>query len=637
MCHKATLRGTLCLFTLALAGTIPAAAQTDWRQVGGTSVELMLAAPATGPVDRVWFSPDGSVLYARTPSGKTFQTANFETWVPAADVPVPPRLTPPEPVRLPEHGATVVTTPANRTTIYALGRQLFRSDDEGRSWTNLTAFKSAAVVGTGQRGVAVPPSPADRDQLVVANDYGVWRSMDGGRSWTGLNQSLPNLPVKRILSTPTGTAGTRVQADNLGALELPPGGSVWYPVRAPEAENEAALMKWAASALGDELADARITAVGSAANSSTSAIYAGASDGRIWVSTDSGGFNLNHQRNGSRVERILVEPGHPAVALAALSGKSQRVLRTTNFGYRYYWDSLDDNLPDAAVNGITADFQGGALYAATEKGIFWAHEDLENNTSPETVKWTSLSDRLPPAAATDVRLDPAGVQLYAALDGYGVFATAAPHRLRNIQIVNAADYSLRPAAPGGMLSVIGGQVSAARGGNLDYPVLKVLGNDSQIQVPFEAVGPSVVLALQTANGLVTRDVAVQPISPAILVGPDGAPMLWDADSGLPLDLRSPAHSNGRLQIWATGLGKVQPNWPTGMPAPMDDPPVVAAAVHVYLDRSPIQVTRATLLPGYIGFYLIEVQLPAITNSGTSELFVSADGQESNRVQVVIEP
>jgi uncharacterized protein (TIGR03437 family) len=619
---------------LALAGILPA--QTDWRKVGGASVELMLAAPATGPVDRVWFSPDGPVLYAHTVSGKTFQTANFETWVDASDVPLPPRPPAAQAVRLPEHGANAVTTPYNRTTIYALGGHLFRSDDEGRSWTNLTAFKSAAVVGTGQHGVAVPPSPADRDQLIVANDYGVWRSMDGGRSWSGLNEFLPNLAVKRIISTPGGTAGTRIQVDNLGVLELPPGGSVWYPVRTTETPNETALMKSAASALGAELADAEITAAGSAANSSTNAVYAGASDGRMWVSTDGGPFHLNRPASGSRVERILVDPGHPQVALAALSGKGPHVLRTTNFGAMYYWDALDGNLPDSGVHGITADFAAGALYVAAEKGIYWTHADLENNTT-DPVKWTILSDNLPAAASTDVRLDPAGVQLYAALDGYGVFATAAPHRLRNIQIVNAADYSLRAAAPGGLLSVIGGQVSAARGGNLDYPVLKVLGNASQIQVPFEAVGPNVALALQTANGLVTRDVAVQPISPAILVGPDSAPMLWDADSGLPLDVRSPAHSNGRLQIWATGLGKVNPQWPTGMPAPMEDPPAVAAQVRVYLDRTPVQVTRATLLPGYIGFYLIEVQLPAITNAGTSELFISADGQESNRVQLVLEP
>jgi len=36
------------------------------------------------------------------------------------------------------------------------------------------------------------------------------------------------------------------------------------------------------------------------------------------------------------------------------------------------------------------------------------------------------------------------------------------------------------------------------------------------------------------------------------------------DSDLPLDARNPAHSNGRVKILVTGLGRVQPNWPTGM-------------------------------------------------------------------------
>jgi uncharacterized protein (TIGR03437 family) len=231
-------------------------------------------------------------------------------------------------------------------------------------------------------------------------------------------------------------------------------------------------------------------------------------------------------------------------------------------------------------------------------------------------------------------LDPAGVQLYAALDGYGVYATTTP--VRTIRIVNTADFSTRPAAPGSLLSVRGGRVSSARGGNLDYPVLQVLGNDSQIQVPFEAVGPSVNLALQTTNGVVNRELPVQPVSPGILVGLDGVPMLWDADSGLPLDSRNGAHSNGRLQIWATGLGKVRPDWRAGVPSPIENAPEVVAPVRVYLDGSPIQVTRATLLPEYVGFYLIEVQLPSINNAGTSELYINAGGQDSNHVQMVIE-
>ena len=68
-----------------------------------------------------------------------------------------------------------------------------------------------------------------------------------------------------------------------------------------------------------------------------------------------------------------------------------------------------------------------------------------------------------------------------------------------------------------------------------------------------------------------------------------------------------------------------------------NPPAVAAAVKVLLDGMPLQVTSATLAPGHIGFYVVEVQLPAISNAGTSELYISADGQESNRVQLVIEP
>jgi uncharacterized protein (TIGR03437 family) len=115
------------------------------------------------------------------------------------------------------------------------------------------------------------------------------------------------------------------------------------------------------------------------------------------------------------------------------------------------------------------------------------------------------------------------------------------------------------------------------------------------------------------------------------------PMLYDADTGLPLDARNTAHSNGRIQILATGLGRVRPDWPTNLPAPHQNPPAVAASVKIYLDGSPLQVTRATLAPDFIGFYLIEAQLPPIANLGTSELYISADGQESNRVQIVVEP
>jgi uncharacterized protein (TIGR03437 family) len=60
-------------------------------------------------------------------------------------------------------------------------------------------------------------------------------------------------------------------------------------------------------------------------------------------------------------------------------------------------------------------------------------------------------------------------------------------------------------------------------------------------------------------------------------------------------------------------------------------------VQAYLDGAPLQVTRATLAPGHIGFYLVELQLPSVTNAGMSELHLNVDGRESNRVQILIEP
>ena len=49
------------------------------------------------------------------------------------------------------------------------------------------------------------------------------------------------------------------------------------------------------------------------------------------------------------------------------------------------------------------------------------------------------------------------------------------------------------------------------------------------------------------------------------------------------------------------------------------------------------VTRATLAPGYVGFYIVEGQVPKLVNSGPAELYLEVEGQPSNHVRVYIEP
>jgi uncharacterized protein (TIGR03437 family) len=440
---------------------------------------------------------------------------------------------------------------------------------------------------------------------------------------------LPNLSVERIMATPSGGQAARILTANLGVLDLVPGSLLWRPHPIISAKSDDQRKQ----AYSVRVGGADVSAFAESSDSRT--VYAGSDDGRIWQSVD-GGLTFkptaaSSALPGHKVERLFVDPANPLVVLAALSGgDGPHVLRTFNGGG--FWDPLDSSsLPAVAANSVTADRNAGAIYVATDKGVYWTHFAFETGAATNNLTWTNLSDGLPPQAkAVDVALDPAAVQLYVAVEGYGVFGTAAPHRSLGLRLVNTADFSSRAASPGSLVSVVGEKVNSVSGGALQFP----LWNNSQIQVPFEAVGPMVSLALETTAGTMTRDLQVLPVSPAIFVGPDGVPVIFDADSGMPLE-GNVAHAGQRLQVMLNGLGKVQPDWHTGVTAPAVNTPVVTAKVQAYLDGSELPVARATLAPGYVGMYLVEVQLPVVANYGAMELYIAADGQESNRVQIVI--
>jgi uncharacterized protein (TIGR03437 family) len=156
-------------------------------------------------------------------------------------------------------------------------------------------------------------------------------------------------------------------------------------------------------------------------------------------------------------------------------------------------------------------------------------------------------------------------------------------------------------------------------------------------VPFEAKPGTFSLALEGQTERWSIPLTVKDASPAIFVDGDGLPLILDAASGLVVDPKLAVYAGSTVQILATGLGKVTPEWPTGVPAPLDSPPVVSGTVTAFLDGRPIEVTRAVLAPGYIGYYVVELQIPAIVNRGASELRMVMNGVESNRVKLYLEP
>lgn len=621
MSHYDTIRRHLSVVLFLLAATAPLLGQpapdAGWRPVGNTLRLLGLPSPAGGPVERLWFSSEGR-LHLMLGDGRRFVTSDWESWTPSTQAPPPP-------VTTVTFGRLEAGAPVRRTTtasglLYAAGEHLYVSTDLGRSWENLTEWQGESLLGGPVLDIA--PDPGNDARVAVATPAGVWLTHDGGRTWIGLNEGLPNLPVRAFVSLPEKGRRLRVTVAAGGSTELmewiPGQRAGWAPVRA--ADPAQALRARVTAMLG--------APVFAAAEAADGALYAG-DDQQLHASPDGGRSWRTFNVDGLAAERFWVDPEDSRVALAAL--RPGRVLRTLNRGA--WWDDITADLEADVVYGLTADRETGAIYAATDRGLFWTAGDLRAPSPP--TPWRPIAG-LPAPVVRDAALDEAGVRLFAAVDGHGVWVAPAPHRVLRPAAVHTADFGLRPAAPGALLSVLGAGSREARAAGRPAAILSAGAHETQLQIPFDVGGETLRLALNAGPAPLNFELPLRPSAPAILTDRDGTPMLLDAETGLPLDAANPGRPGMTVQILATGLGRVDPVWPAGVPAPLEAPPRVLAPVRVLLDGAVLEVLRATLAPGYIGYYLVEARLPEFLNSGFAALVLEAAGNASPAAGIHLE-
>src|SRR5262245_21243250 len=88
MGNLATARGLLVTVLGASFSviSIQAQASAEWHRAGNAVTDQGLAGLASGRVSRVWYGSGGAILYARTGSGRTFETTDFENWKPSTAV-----------------------------------------------------------------------------------------------------------------------------------------------------------------------------------------------------------------------------------------------------------------------------------------------------------------------------------------------------------------------------------------------------------------------------------------------------------------------------------------------------------------------------------------------------------------------
>ncbi len=237
-----------------------------------------------------------------------------------------------------------------------------------------------------------------------------------------------------------------------------------------------------------------------------------------------------------------------------------------------FWDDITANLPEtAAAHGVTADRASGAIYVATDAGVFFTATDLGSAGRPGS--WTLLSAE--PARGRGHRRE-VGRGREPDLCRAGWIWSLFRHR-------TASAARCTGGKRGGLQRPAGGAGSAAEraGGARGIGHERRCGGAGsgcvrhrirRFRSRFRPKEIRCRCRWTLPPGALTFQVPLRSVSPAIFVDPEGTPLIMDAASGILLDSSKPARASSRIQVLATGFGQVKPDWPTGLAAPLNDPP-----------------------------------------------------------------
>jgi uncharacterized protein (TIGR03437 family) len=225
--------------------------------------------------------------------------------------------------------------------------------------------------------------------------------------------------------------------------------------------------------------------------------------------------------------------------------------------------------------------------------------------------------------------------------------------------VSAAD-GKSPAAPGGLITLYGSNLSPTNLATTQIPVPTALANScitvngqpiplifvspTQInaQMPFQAVGAETIVVHTPGGTSDNYNLTVQPTAPAVFLsgvaGPaTNLPTVIRAANGTLATDSNPIHPNDVLVIYVTGLGQTNPAGLTGYPAPGNPLSSALTPTTVTLGGMNLAVEYAGLAPGEVGVYQINVTVPGNTPTGLSLPLVINEGSGTVTVSMRVIP
>lgn len=242
-----------------------------------------------------------------------------------------------------------------------------------------------------------------------------------------------------------------------------------------------------------------------------------------------------------------------------------------------------------------------------------------------------------------------------------VFRLAIPHTPPSIApngIVNAASFAA-PVAPGSIATVFGtfaipALVSASSfppptsfsGLSIQFgsaplaPLFFASPSQINAQIPWELAGQTqtAVSASQYGQSSVAQTVPLATYSPGIFVmnAQTNQGAILDASYNL-VGPANPTNALAYVQIYCTGLGPVTNQPATGAPALADPLSWTGATPIVTIGGLTASVEFSGLVPGDVGLYQVNAQVPAgVAKGATVPVAISIGGVTSNTVTMAIQ-
>ena len=204
-------------------------------------------------------------------------------------------------------------------------------------------------------------------------------------------------------------------------------------------------------------------------------------------------------------------------------------------------------------------------------------------------------------------------------------------------VVSAADGRSAPA-PGGLIEILGTQMSPTNLASSDLPLPTALANSCVVvngkpvplvfvssgqinaQMPSNAFGDVTVQVLTPGGTSDNFLLSVPPTSPAVFLtataGPlTNLPTVVRDDNNLVVTDSNPVHRGDNLTIYLTGCGQTTPSVPDGQAAPMSPLSIAVNGPVVTLGGVNLPTMFGGLTPGSVGLCQINVSVPSSVPQG----------------------